>query len=95
MARVPPSNDLRAPRCGRASPQPPVRSARRRQPDAGRPHRFGVQRAKRFLNETDLPLTMVAAQAGFGSLRRFNAVFAEVYGRPPSAIRRGRTPARR
>jgi AraC family transcriptional regulator of adaptative response / DNA-3-methyladenine glycosylase II len=27
-------------------------------------------------------------QAGFGSLRRFNSVFAEVYGRPPIEIRR-------
>jgi AraC-like DNA-binding protein len=34
-----------------------------------------------------LPL-QIAIQAGFGSLRRFNSVFAEVYGRPPSEIRR-------
>ncbi len=47
-----------------------------------------VQRAKRLLSETDLPMTAVALQAGFGSLRRFNAVFAEVYRRPPGAIRR-------
>ena len=47
-----------------------------------------VQRAKRLLSETDLSLTEVAMQAGFGSLRRFNAVFAEVYGRPPGQIRR-------
>ena len=45
-----------------------------------------VQRAKRLLNETGLPMTEIAMQAGFGSLRRFNSVFAEVYGRPPSAI---------
>ena len=48
-----------------------------------------VQRAKRLLSETDLPMAAVASQAGFGSLRRFNAVFAEVYRRPPGAIRRG------
>jgi AraC family transcriptional regulator of adaptative response / DNA-3-methyladenine glycosylase II len=47
-----------------------------------------VQRAKRLLNETDLPMVEVALQAGFGSLRRFNAVFSEVYKRPPGAIRR-------
>ena len=47
-----------------------------------------VQRAKRLLSETDLPMVEVAVQAGFGSLRRFNAVFAEVYKRPPGAIRR-------
>jgi AraC family transcriptional regulator of adaptative response / DNA-3-methyladenine glycosylase II len=48
-----------------------------------------VQRAKRLLNATDLPMAEVAARAGFGSLRRFNAVFAEVYRRPPTAMRRG------
>jgi methylphosphotriester-DNA--protein-cysteine methyltransferase len=30
------------------------------------------------------------SRAGFASLRRFNAVFAEIYKRPPSAIRRVR-----
>jgi AraC family transcriptional regulator of adaptative response / DNA-3-methyladenine glycosylase II len=33
----------------------------------------------------------IAFQAGFGSLRRFNAVFAEVYRRAPSDIRRSRS----
>jgi len=45
-----------------------------------------VQRAKRLLDETDLPIAQIAMRAGFGSLRRFNAVFAEVYGRPPTEI---------
>lgn len=49
-----------------------------------------VQRAKRLLDETDLPMTEIALRSGFGSLRRFNTVFAEVYKRPPTAIRRGR-----
>ena len=49
-----------------------------------------VQRAKRLIDETSLPMTEIAIQAGFGSLRRFNSVFAEVYGRPPSEIRRPR-----
>jgi len=47
-----------------------------------------VQRAKRLLNETNLPMLEVALQAGFGSLRRFNAVFAEIYKRSPGDIRR-------
>ena len=47
-----------------------------------------VQRAKRLLDGTDLSMSEVALRAGFGSLRRFNAVFAEVYHRPPTAIRR-------
>jgi AraC family transcriptional regulator of adaptative response/methylated-DNA-[protein]-cysteine methyltransferase len=49
-----------------------------------------VQRAKRLLDATDLPMTEVAAAAGFRSLRRFNAVFAEIYRRAPTAIRRRR-----
>jgi AraC family transcriptional regulator of adaptative response / DNA-3-methyladenine glycosylase II len=48
---------------------------------------FRVQRAKRLLDQTRLPMTEVAVRAGFASLRRFNTVFAEVYRRPPSAIR--------
>jgi AraC family transcriptional regulator, regulatory protein of adaptative response / methylated-DNA-[protein]-cysteine methyltransferase len=47
-----------------------------------------VQRAKRLLDETVFPMAEIAMQAGFGSLRRFNAVFAEVYRRPPTKIRR-------
>jgi AraC family transcriptional regulator of adaptative response / DNA-3-methyladenine glycosylase II len=47
-----------------------------------------IQRAKRLLDTTDLPMTDIALQAGFGSLRRFNAVFAQVYRLPPTAIRR-------
>ena len=49
-----------------------------------------VQRAKRLLGETDLLMTEIALRAGFSSLRRFNAVFAEVYRRAPSEIRRTR-----
>lgn len=47
-----------------------------------------VQRAKRLLDETDLSMADIAHQAGFGSLRRFNTVFSEVYRMPPTAIRR-------
>ncbi len=53
-----------------------------------------VQRAKRLLDETDLPLTEIALRAGFNSVRRFNSVFAETYRRPPSQIRRQRRAAR-
>jgi AraC family transcriptional regulator of adaptative response/methylated-DNA-[protein]-cysteine methyltransferase len=49
-----------------------------------------VQRAKRLLDETSLPMTEIAMRAGFGSLRRFNSLFADVYGRPPTEIRRPR-----
>jgi AraC family transcriptional regulator of adaptative response / DNA-3-methyladenine glycosylase II len=47
-----------------------------------------VQRAKRLLDQTDLPMTEVAFGAGFRSLRRFNAVFVEVYRRSPTQVRR-------
>ena len=33
-------------------------------------------------------MTEIALAAGFGSLRRFNTLFAAVYRRPPTAIRR-------
>jgi AraC family transcriptional regulator of adaptative response / DNA-3-methyladenine glycosylase II len=47
-----------------------------------------VQRAKRMIDNTDLTMTEIALAAGFGSLRRFNTVFAAIYRRPPTAIRR-------
>lgn len=47
-----------------------------------------VQKAKRLLDTTDLAMTEVAIRAGFGSLRRFNTVFRQTYGRPPSDVRR-------
>ena len=53
-----------------------------------------VQRAKRLLNETDLSMAEIAMRAGFGSLRRFNAVFAETYKRPPTAVRKARNAVR-
>lgn len=45
-------------------------------------------RAKRMLDETTLCMTEIAFKAGFTSLRRFNASFVKLYGRPPSAIRK-------
>lgn len=47
-----------------------------------------LQKAKRLLDGTKLPMEEVAARAGFASLRRFNAVFAEVYKRTPTQLRR-------
>jgi AraC-like DNA-binding protein len=35
-------------------------------------------------------MTEIAERAGFSSLRRFNPVFAEIYKRSPTQIRRGR-----
>ena len=47
-----------------------------------------VQKAKRLLDETDLPISEIAIKAGFKSSRRFNAVFKETYRRSPSTLRR-------
>jgi len=47
-----------------------------------------IQRAKRLLNDSSLSITEIAFQSGFGSVRRFNAAFLELYGRSPSSIRR-------
>jgi AraC family transcriptional regulator of adaptative response/methylated-DNA-[protein]-cysteine methyltransferase len=47
-----------------------------------------VQRAKRLVDETTLPMSEIAFAAGFKSIRRFNAAFRAVYGRPPSTVRR-------
>lgn len=47
-----------------------------------------VQRAKRLIDETALPMTEIADRSGFASLRSFNAVFADTYRCPPTALRR-------
>ncbi|UTH75614.1 bifunctional transcriptional activator/DNA repair enzyme AdaA [Chromobacterium sp. IIBBL 290-4] len=44
--------------------------------------------AKQLIHETHMPLTDIAFAAGFGSVRRFNEVFQQLYQRPPSALRR-------
>ena len=46
-----------------------------------------VQRAKRLLDATDEPMAQIAYRAGFGSVRRFNAAFLELYGRSSSGVR--------
>lgn len=43
--------------------------------------------AKSLLADTDLPVTQIAFAAGFGSIRRFNALFRKNYRMPPSAMR--------
>src|ERR1700736_692118 len=44
--------------------------------------------AKQLVDETGMPMTEVAMAAGFGSLRRFNETFLNLFQRPPSALRR-------
>jgi AraC family transcriptional regulator of adaptative response / DNA-3-methyladenine glycosylase II len=47
-----------------------------------------IGRAKKLLDTTELSITEVAFQAGFGSVRSFNAAFAKLYRRTPSSVRR-------
>jgi len=44
--------------------------------------------AKRLLTDTQMPVTEVALAAGFGSVRRFNTLFAERYRLQPTTLRR-------
>src|SRR5271155_2828621 len=44
--------------------------------------------AKQLIHETRMPMTEVAMAAGFGSVRRFNETFRDLFHRPPSALRR-------
>lgn len=45
--------------------------------------------AKHLIHETRLPMSEVALAAGFGSIRRFNETFQQLFGRAPSTLRRG------
>jgi AraC family transcriptional regulator, regulatory protein of adaptative response / DNA-3-methyladenine glycosylase II len=47
--------------------------------------------AKQLIHETRLPMTEVALAAGFGSVRRFNETFQQLFARPPRALRRGKS----
>jgi AraC family transcriptional regulator of adaptative response / DNA-3-methyladenine glycosylase II len=44
--------------------------------------------AKQLIHDSRLPMAEIAAAAGFGSVRRFNATFQQLFRRPPSALRR-------
>jgi AraC family transcriptional regulator of adaptative response / DNA-3-methyladenine glycosylase II len=47
--------------------------------------------AKQLIQETRMPMAEVALAAGFGSIRRFNETFHDLFRRPPSALRRRTT----
>ncbi len=44
--------------------------------------------AKQLIHETRLPMTEIAFASGFGSVRRFNEAFLDLFERPPSELRR-------
>jgi AraC family transcriptional regulator, regulatory protein of adaptative response / DNA-3-methyladenine glycosylase II len=47
--------------------------------------------AKQLIHQTTMPMAEVAMASGFGSIRRFNETFQQLYKRPPAALRRGKT----
>src|SRR5882724_5847042 len=44
--------------------------------------------AKQLIHDSRLPMAEIAMAAGFGSVRRFNETFQQLFRRPPSALRR-------
>jgi AraC family transcriptional regulator of adaptative response / DNA-3-methyladenine glycosylase II len=44
--------------------------------------------AKQLIHDTSLTMTEVALASGFGSVRRFNETFRQLFGRPPATLRR-------
>ena len=44
--------------------------------------------AKQLIHDTRLPMAEIAMASGFGSIRRFNETFQQLFRRPPSALRR-------
>jgi transcriptional regulator GlxA family with amidase domain len=55
------------------------------------PHRYlltrRIERASALLRDTDLPITEIAFQTGWGSLGTFGRIFRDVTGDSPGAIR--------
>ena len=55
------------------------------------PHRYlltrRIERATSLLRDTDLPITEIAFQTGWGSLGTFGRTFRDVTGESPSALR--------
>jgi AraC family transcriptional regulator, regulatory protein of adaptative response / DNA-3-methyladenine glycosylase II len=47
-----------------------------------------VHLAKQLIQDTRMPMVHVAHASGFGSVRRFNETFKDLFGRPPSELRR-------
>jgi transcriptional regulator GlxA family with amidase domain len=63
------------------------------------PHRYlltrRIERASALLRDTDLPITDIAFQTGWGSLGTFGRIFRDITGHTPGAVRaRARAAAR-
>ena len=53
-------------------------------------NQYRCERAKELITETDAPLSVIAMNCGFQSIRSFNRVFAEMTGAVPSDLRKGK-----
>ena len=51
-------------------------------------HSLRMRDATKLLTQTDIPVTRIALDLGFGSLRNFNRVFLKWYGMTPTQYRR-------
>ena len=51
-------------------------------------NQYRAERALRMLQETSLPITQVAFESGFQSLRSFNHVCISIFGQTPTELRR-------
>ena len=47
-----------------------------------------IRKAKQLLNTTQLSMAQIAEQSGFKSVRGFNKIFKNLYGRAPTQIKR-------
>ncbi|HEX7251910.1 MAG TPA: AlkA N-terminal domain-containing protein, partial [Thermoanaerobaculia bacterium] len=54
-----------------------------------------LNHARRLIRDTNLPMSRVALESGFRTVRRFNDSIRSLYGRPPSQLRRFRSVALR
>ena len=54
-----------------------------------------LNHARRLIRDTNLPMSRVALESGFRTVRRFNDSIRSLYGRPPSQLRRLRSVALR
>lgn len=52
-------------------------------------NQYRCERAKDMITETSTPLSVIAMNCGFQSIRSFNRVFFETTGKTPSQIRKG------
>ncbi len=52
-----------------------------------------VHLARQLIDDTRLPMADIAFASGFGSVRRFNETFKDLFGRAPGALRRSRAAA--